>query len=130
MKFLNNYKEPSYALMRIVAGYLFLWHGTQKLLDFPNPYPWGELNLLTTAAGSIELIGGILIMIGLFARFAAFICSGAMAFAYWIGHAPESIPIFPITNGGDLAIMYSFVFLYIACRGSGKWSIDSLRSWQ
>ena len=125
MKFLDSYKEHAYALLRIVSGYLFLWHGSQKLLNFPNPFPWGELDMLSTAAGGIELVGGILILIGLFTRLAAFICSGEMAVAYWMAHAPDSNPIFPIINGGNLAIIYAFVFLYIACRGSGMWSVDS-----
>lgn len=128
MKFLDGYKEYSYALMRIVTGYLFLWHGTQKFLDFPSAYPWGELNMLSTVGGGIEVVGGILILIGLFTRLAAFICSGDMAVAYWLYHAPEGNPAFPILNGGDLAVMFTFVFLYIACRGAGIWSIDSARS--
>jgi putative oxidoreductase len=128
MKFLDSYKEHAYALLRIVSGYLFLWHGSQKLLNFPNPYPWGELDMLLTAAGGIELVGGILILVGLFTRLAAFICSGEMAVAYWMAHAPDSNPIFPIINGGNLAIIFAFVFLYIACRGSGMWSVDSSRA--
>jgi putative oxidoreductase len=127
MKLLDGYKEHTYALLRIVSGYLFLWHGTQKLLDFPIPYPWGELDMVSAAAGGIELVCGVLILIGLFTRLAAFIGSGAMTVAYWMAHAPDSNPLFPITNGGDLAILYAFVFLYIACRGSGMWSIDSRR---
>ena len=129
MKFLDDYKEQGYALLRIVTGYLFIWHGTQKFLDFPKEWPWGELSLLQMVSGGIEVIGGILILIGLFTRFAAFICSGQMAVAYWLAHAPQGNPAFPITNGGDLAVMFSFVFLYIACRGSGIWSIDSARAW-
>ena len=127
-KFLDSYKEYSYALLRIVTGYLFMWHGTQKILDFPVAYPWGEPDLLTTVGGGIEMIGGALILVGLFTRLVAFICSGQMAIAYWMFHAPEANPIFPILNGGDLAIMYSFVFLYIACRGAGILSVDSPRS--
>ncbi len=130
MKFLNNYKEHSYALMRIVTGYLFLWHGTQKFFDFPKEWPRGDLSLLQTVGGGIEVIGGILILVGLFTRPAAFICAGQMAVAYWFFHAPRSNPVFPILNGGDLAVLFTFVFLYIACRGAGKWSIDSVRSWQ
>ncbi len=93
-------------------------------------WPWGELSLLQMVSGGIEVIGGILILIGLFTRFAAFICSGQMAVAYWLAHAPQGNPAFPITNGGDLAVMFTFVFLYIACRGSGIWSIGSARSWR
>ncbi len=129
MKFLDDYREHGYALLRIVTGYLFLWHGTQRFLDFPSEWPWGELNLLQTVGGSIEMIGGTLILVGLLTRTAAFICSGEMAVAYWFYHAPQGNPLFPITNNGDLAVMFTFVFLYIACRGSGIWSIDSARSW-
>ena len=128
MKFLDDYKEQGYALLRIVTGYLFLWHGSQKLLAFPSAFPFGELNMLQTVGGSIELIGGILILIGLFTRYAAFICSGEIAVAYWLVHAQQANPLFPILNGGNLSVMYAFVFLYIACRGAGMWSIDSARS--
>ncbi len=125
---LDNYREHSYALLRIVTGYLFLWHGTQKLLDFPSAYPFGDLSPLMATGGVIELVGGALVCIGLLTRVAAFVCSGQMAVAYWMFHAPQANPIFPILNGGDLAILYSFAFLYIACRGGGIWSIDGLRS--
>jgi len=127
LQLLDRFREQSFALLRIVTGYMFLWHGTQKLLDFPSPFPW-DLTAMTTAAGVIEIVGGVLIMIGLLTRVTAFICSGQMAVAYWIAHAPQANPIFPILNDGDLAILYSFVFLYIACRGAGIWSIDSARS--
>ncbi len=127
-KFLDGYKEYSYALLRIVTGYLFMLHGTQKLLDFPNAFPWGDLSMLTMVGGGIEMIGGALILVGLLTRPAAFICSGLMAVAYWMFHAPGTNPVFPIMNGGDLAIMYSFVFLFIACRGAGILSVDSSRS--
>jgi len=127
-KFLDGFKEYSYALLRIVTGYMFMLHGTQKLLDFPNVFPHGELNLLMTVGGIIEMIGGALILVGLLTRLAAFTCSGLMAVAYWMFHAPGSNPVFPIMNGGDLAIMYAFVFLFIACRGAGILSVDSSRS--
>ena len=127
-KFLDGFKEYSYALLRIVAGYMFMLHGTQKLLDFPNAFPRGELNMLMTVGGSIEMIGGAMILVGLLTRLAAFTCSGLMAVAYWMFHAPGSNPVFPIMNGGDLAIMYAFVFLFIACRGAGILSVDSSRS--
>lgn len=126
-RFLDTYNKHTYALLRIVSGYLFLWHGSQKLLNFPSPYPWGEPDLVATIGGGIELIGGALILIGLFTRLAAFVCSGQMAVAYWMVHAQQANPIFPLLNGGDLAIMYCFVFLYIACRGAGIWSVDSAR---
>jgi putative oxidoreductase len=120
----QKYSAQSYALMRIVAGLLFLCHGSQKLLGFPAaaheapPY-------IMYGAGGIELIGGALVAIGLFADWAAFVCSGEMAFAYWIAHGPKNA--FPLLNGGELAVIYCFVFLYIATHGAGIWSVDAAR---
>ena len=127
MNFLDGFKEHIYALLRIVSGYLFLWHGTQKFLDFPKQGP-GDLNAMMPLGGGIEIIGGILIVIGLFTRPAAFICSGTMAVAYWVFHAPHANPALPILNNGELSVMFTFVFLYIAARGAGIWSVDSARS--
>jgi putative oxidoreductase len=127
-KFLDGFKEYSYALLRITTGYMFMLHGTQKLLDFPNAYPRGDVDMLMAVGGGIEMIGGALILLGLLTRLAAFVCSGTMAVAYWLFHAPGSNPVFPITNGGDLAVLYAFVFLFIACRGAGILSVDSSRS--
>ena len=121
MKFLDNYVEQTYALLRMTTGFLFLWHGTQKFFGFPVSFPY-DLNPMTTAAGAIELIGGVLIMIGLFTRPAAFICSGTMAVGYWMAHGMQGF--FPIANGGELAVLYCFIFLFIAARGSGIWSLD------
>lgn len=121
MKFLDTYQEHAYALLRIISGFLFLWHGTQKYFNFPIEFPW-PLNPMTSAAGIIEIVGGILILIGLFTRPAAFICSGTMAVAYWMAHGSKDF--FPIANGGELAALYCFVFLYIATKGSGIWSVD------
>jgi putative oxidoreductase len=121
MNFLDKYQEETYALLRIVSGFLFLWHGAQKLLNFPVEFAY-PLNPLMYAAGTIELVGGLLIMIGLFTRPAAFICSGTMAAAYWMAHGINDI--FPILNGGELAALYCFVFLFIAARGSGIWSLE------
>lgn len=125
--FLGRYSEYFYALMRIVAGFLFIWHGTQKLLGYP-PRPNGGSDGLSTMmaiAGSIELLGGLLIMIGLFTTIAAFLSSGLMAAAYFIGHFSFAA-FLPIVNRGELAALYCFVFLYIAARGAGVWSIDSM----
>ena len=113
-----------YAAMRIVTGFLFTWHGIQKLFGFP-PMPPG-VNVpafITWIAAPIELIGGILVMIGLFTRPAAFLCSGLMAFAYWMAHGTKA-PL-PIQNQGELAVIYCFVFLYIWTRGAGTWGLDS-----
>ncbi|MFT5259711.1 MAG: putative oxidoreductase [Saprospiraceae bacterium] len=125
MHFLNKYESQSYALMRIVTGFLFLWHGTQKFLDFPKAGP--ELNAMMTVGGGVELIGGLLLMVGLLTRQAAFICSGTMAVAYWVFHVPGSNPLLPMLNGGELAIMFCFVFLFISCKGAGIWSVDAAR---
>ena len=126
MKFLDNLHEPIYAAFRMISGFLFLWHGTQKLLNFPIDYPYGPLNAVLIAAGSIEIIAGTLIMIGLFTRPAAFIASGMMAIGYWMAHGMQSF--FPIANGGELAVMFCFGFLLIAARGAGIWGIDKVRT--
>lgn len=122
--FMSAYSSQSYAMMRIVVGFLFLWHGSQKLFGFPSGMPTGVPAFITYVAGPIELIGGILIMIGLFTCWAAFITSGQMASAYWIAHGTNAL--LPIQNGGELAVLYCFVFLFIATQGSGIWSIDVL----
>ncbi|UVW34857.1 DoxX family protein [SAR92 clade bacterium H455] len=125
MKFLDNLldgrEEQSYALLRIVTGFLFIWHGTQKLMNFPVEFPY-PLSPLMYSAGAIELVGGVLVMIGLLTRPAAFICSGTMAAAYWMAHGMNNV--FPILNKGELAALFCFVFLYIAVRGAGIWSLD------
>ena len=122
MKFLDNYQEQAYALLRIMSGFLFLWHGAQKIFNFPIEFPYGPLNPMMAAAGGIELIGGTLIMIGLFTRPVAFICSGTMAVAYWMVHGTNNF--FPIANGGEIATLFCFIFLFIAARGAGIWSLD------
>ncbi len=120
--FMKSYTAQTYALMRIVAGFLFLWHGTQKLFGFPTPMPMEAPAFIIYIAGPIELIGGALVMIGLFTRWAAFLCSGLMAAAYWMAHGTKGL--FPLVNGGELAALYCFVFLCISAHGSGIWSVD------
>ena len=121
----RSYAAQSYALMRIVAGFLFLWHGAQKLLSVPMPPPPQIPSFVIAVAGPIELIGGFLVMIGLFGRWAAFLASGLMAFAYWMVHGTNAL--LPIQNMGELAALYCFVFLYISTKGSGIWSVDAAR---
>lgn len=121
MKFLDNYQPQTYALLRIVTGFMFIWHGTQKLFNFPADFPY-PMNTLMYTAGGIELVGGALVMIGLLTRPAAFICSGTMAVAYWMVHFKNSV--WPILNGGELAALYCFAFLFIAARGTGIWGIS------
>lgn len=114
------------SVLRIVAALLFMEHGTQKLLGFPpSPNPGPALVSLSGIAGGLELFGGALLAAGLFTRPVALILSGEMAFAYWIAHALRSF--FPILNGGDAAILYCFVFLYLAFAGGGAWSMDAVR---
>lgn len=123
--FMHPFHAQTYALLRIVAGFLFLCHGTQKLLSFPIPPPPQLPSFIINVAGPIELVGGLLVMIGLFAGWAAFLCSGLMAFAYWMAHGTHAL--FPIQNGGELAVLFCFVFLFISSQGSGIWSVDAAR---
>ena len=125
---LSRYEPQLHAILRIVAGLLFMAHGTQKFLSFPPGEMAGmglALNSAGAYAGVIELIAGFLIAIGLLTRPAAFIASGTMAVAYWMAHAPQNF--FPVNNGGDAAILYCFVFLYLAAAGAGPWSVDAAR---
>lgn len=123
---MSKYEEQAYALFRIVTGFLFIWHGTQKILGFPLEAFPNMPAFIKWGAGSIELIGGTLVMIGLLTRPSAFICSGAMAVAYWMAHGTQAL--FPIQNGGELAVLYCFAFLLISARGEGTWSVDSARA--
>lgn len=123
MTFLEKYQDQAYALLRITTAFLFIFHGTQKLLGFPPSQmgvaPWH----IQYIAGGIELVGGFLIMIGLFTRPAAFLASGLMAVAYWMAHFSVENYL-PIMNRGDAAVMYCFIFLYIATKGAGIWSVE------
>jgi len=129
--FMRPFESQAYAAFRIVTGLLFLWHGTEKLFGFPEAMPPGVPAFITYVGGSVELIGGILVMIGLFTSWAAFICSGQMAVAYWMGHGlglNGPFSIFPVVNHGELAVLYCFAFLFISARGAGIWSVDGSRS--
>lgn len=125
MKFLEKFSNEAYALMRIAAGFMFSFHGFQKILGvFTDFHP--AVGSQLWFGGLIELIGGLMIMLGLKTRWAAFICSGEMAVAYFQFHWKFQLgpQFFPTINKGELAALYSFVFLYIATRGGGKWSLD------
>jgi putative oxidoreductase len=114
------------SILRIVAALIFFEHGSQKLLGFPPTDTPPAFLSLSWTAGVLELVGGALLALGIFTRPVAFVLSGEMAFAYWLAHAPRSF--FPVLNEGDAAILYCFVFLYLACAGGGPWSVDALRA--
>ena len=125
MASLTSWSPHVLSLLRVASGAAFLAHGTMKWLNFPARGGAGpELMSLSGAAGVIELVGGALLVLGLFTRPAAFICSGTMAFAYFIAHAPRSF--FPVQNGGDAALLYCFVFFYLVFAGAGPWSLDAI----
>ena len=116
------------SILRIATALFFLQHGLAKLVGFPHvPYFDGlQLFSLIGLAGVLEIVGGVLLLIGLFTRPVAFILSGEMAVAYFMAHAPQGF--FPILNQGELAALYSFVFLYFAAAGGGAWSLDAVRT--
>ena len=123
MGFLSKYSPQILGITRIVVGLLFLEHGLMKLVGFPAPMGTHPLPPLMLAAGIIEVLGGGLVALGLFSRCAAFICSGQMAFAYFIAHFPRGI--YPALNGGDGAILFCFIFLYLAAAGPGAFAVNN-----
>ena len=123
-RLLGKYSPYLYAVLRIVAGLMFAMHGTQKLFGTPGDGRRMPLTSRMGAAGVIEFVGGVLIALGLFTSCAAFVASGEMAVAYFKQHAPGGA--LPILNRGELAVLYCFVFLYMAAQGSGIWSFDTL----
>lgn len=126
---LNAWAPRMLSVLRIMTGLLFLEHGTQKLLGFPaSGKPGPDLFSLSWTSGLLELVGGVLIVLGLFTRPVAFLLAGEMAVAYFMAHAPRGF--FPVNNGGDGAILYCFVFLYLMVAGAGPWSVDAKRAGQ
>jgi putative oxidoreductase len=123
-----SWSGPLLAALRIMSGLLLLEHGTTKYFQFPftEYFPSSvEVFSLMGLAGGIEIIGGILIILGLFTRIAAFVLAGEMAAAYFIAHVPMSF--FPIQNDGDGAVLFCFIFLYLAAAGAGPYSLDANR---
>jgi putative oxidoreductase len=116
------------SVLRIVAAFLFILHGTQKLFAYPVSQPRDPAALLSLMglAGILEVFGGLLLLLGLFTRPVAFVLAGEMAVAYFKSHAPQAF--WPILNRGELAALYCFLFLYFAAVGAGPWSMDALRS--
>lgn len=127
MTLLSRFAPELRSIFRIMAALLILQHGTTKILSFPEgPMNGTPLMGLSGIAGLIELVFGVLLAIGLFSRLSAFILSGFTAAAYFIAHAPQGF--YPLLNGGELAALYCFAFLYLAASGPGPWSVDALRS--
>ena len=118
-----SWSDKLLSVLRIAAGLAFMHHGTSKFFNLP-PFPM-ELNPLLYAAGTIELVGGALLVIGLFTRPVAFIASGMSAVGYFMAHAPQGF--FPSVNGGETILLYAFIFLYLAAAGGGAWSVDAQR---
>jgi putative oxidoreductase len=122
----SAYRPQALAALRIVAALLFIEHGTQKFIDFPPAeQPFGDLMNILGVAGVLEVVGGVLILIGLFTRPVAFVLCGFMAVAYFMAHAPQSF--FPINNRGDAAVLFCFVFLYLTAAGPGAFALDNGR---
>ena len=123
---LSRWIPAALAVLRIVTGVLFLEHGTQKLLGFPpGEHAFAEAMTVAWWAGVLELVLGAMITLGVYTRLAAFIASGEMAVAYWMAHGSQSF--FPVNNGGDAAVLYCFVFLFLVFAGPGRWSLDGWR---
>jgi putative oxidoreductase len=119
-----------HSILRIVAAYLFLLHGSAKLLHVPHITRFDEVQILSLSgvAGVLELVGGTLLILGLFTRPVAFILSGEMAFAYFIGHATKDTVFLPLMNGGEPAVLFCFIFLFLAVAGGGTWSVDAMKA--
>jgi putative oxidoreductase len=125
--FCKTWSPRLLSVLRIVTAVLFLQHGTAKFFGFPHVDAFDNMQFasLLGAAGVLEIVGGLLILIGLFTRPVAFILSGFMAVAYFMAHAPQGI--YPLLNQGELAVLYCFVFLYLSAAGGGAWSADAAR---
>src|ERR1700691_4699701 len=119
---LERYRPYVLSILRIVVGLLFLQHGLSKVFNFPAPSPVPSLSGLLILAAFLETVGALLFLVGAYTRVVAFILSGEMAFAYFMAHAPRSV--YPIVNGGELAVIFCFIFLYFAFAGGGPWSVD------
>jgi putative oxidoreductase len=127
MRFLDRFSSPLLSVLRIMAALLFLEHGTAKLLNFPPTEMFAQppqTFSLIWIAGVLELVGGALLTLGVLTRPVAFILAGEMAFAYFLGHAPQAF--YPLQNGGEAAILYCFTFLYFSAAGGGPWSLDAV----
>lgn len=122
---LGGFEAQAYAILRFVSGILFAMHGAQKIFGWPGDHGSVPISSLLGVAGVIELVGGLMIALGFGTAIAAFIASGQMAFAYFMSHATKGY--YPILNQGELAVLYCFLFLFIATQGAGSWSLEGSR---
>lgn len=129
LPYTDRLAAPALSVLRIVSAYLLIQHGSAKLFGFPHVAFFDNLQLLSLLglAGVLEFFGGILLLVGLFTRPVAFVLSGQLAFAYFLGHASKGFVLVPSLNQGEAAVLFSFVFLFIAAAGAGPWSIDAWR---
>lgn len=127
--FFADWTPRGLALLRIVTAFLFLQHGTAKLLHIPHVAMFDTLSMLSLIgfAGLLEVVGGILLLLGLFTRPAAFLLSGEMAVAYFMAHAPQGHLLSPLLNQGESAVLFCFIFLLLSVAGAGAWSLDAKR---
>lgn len=125
----NEFTSRALSVLRIVSAYLLIQHGAAKLLGFPHVAFFDGLQIFSMlgTAGILELVGGALLLIGLFTRPVAFVLSGLLAFAYFIGHASKGFVLSPMLNQGEAAVLFCFVFLFLAVTGAGVWSVDAMR---
>ena len=127
--FFETWRPRALAVLRIVTAYLFITHGTAKLFGIPHQAMFDGLKLLSLpgVAGILEVVGGALLLIGLFTRPVAFVMCGFMAVAYFMAHGSQGNVLVPMLNKGELAVLYCFVFLYFSVAGAGAWSVDAMR---
>jgi putative oxidoreductase len=128
---LNRYQPQALAVLRIVTALTFMAHGTQKMFGFPASQMGGggfELFSLMGLAAVLEVFGGLAILLGAFTRPVAFVLAGEMAYAFWMMHVPMAGTIIPVANGGDGAVLFCFIFLYLVVAGPGAWSVDGIRA--
>ena len=127
---LSRYSQELLSVLRMTSAFMFLQHGTQKMFGFPVEAnaPYELLTLVPGLAGLLEVVGGLLLLVGFYTRPTAFVLSGMMAVAFWMAHAGPELFLWAVANRGEAAALYCFLFLYIAAAGGGKWSVDCLRS--
>lgn len=125
---LDSWTPRALSLLRLVTAYLYLQHGTAKLLHVPHVQMFDQVSLLSLdgVAGMLEIVGSLLMLLGLFTRPIAFILSGEMAVAYFVAHVPQGNFFMPALNGGEEAVLYCFIYLFLATAGGGRWSVDAL----